>query len=285
MSDAARTLRGLSKLIFLCLLGLLQAPLVRAEGATLSIGIVPQFPMGEIASDWTPVLRELSKAAGLTLKLSFYTTIPDFEAAFLKGAVDVAYLNPYHAVMAKKAAGYEPIIRDGRHKLKGILVVRKDSPLTRLEQLNEAVIGFPAPNAFGASLYMRAILTEQAGLRFTPKYLNTHTNVYLHVSGGRLPAGGGIRQTLESEPPEIRESLRVLYETPETHPHPVVVHPRVPAELRRALQDAFVALGARADATPLLQRILMPSPVKTSYADYASLDKLHLERYVVLKKD
>jgi ABC-type phosphate/phosphonate transport system substrate-binding protein len=64
-----------------------------------------------------------------------------------------------------------------------------------------------------------------------------------------------------------------------------VVHPRVPAKLREALQQAFIALGSRADAAPLLDGIQIPVPVKATYADYAPLEKLGLERYVVLKED
>ncbi len=52
-------------------------------------------------------------------------------------------MNPYHAVMAKKAAGYTPILRDGATRLTGILVVRKDSPITRVEQLDGATLEKP----------------------------------------------------------------------------------------------------------------------------------------------
>jgi phosphonate transport system substrate-binding protein len=163
--------------------------------------------------------------------------------------------------------------------------VRRDSKASSPAELDGATIAFPSPNAFGASLYMRALLAEQVRIRFTPVYRSTHSNVFRHVINGQAQAGGVIRQTLEREPPEVREQLRILYETPPAFPHPVVVHPRVPAKLREALQQAFIALGSRADAAPLLDGIQIPVPVKATYADYAPLEKLGLERYVVLKED
>jgi phosphonate transport system substrate-binding protein len=282
--------RHLSRRLWLALTGplfilLCSGHLSAARAETvLSFGVVPQFPMERIATDWNPVLQEISRASGLRLELKYYATIPEFEKAFLKGELDIAYLNPYHAVMARKSAGYIPIIRD-EQRLTGILVVRKDSPVTRLDQLDGATIAFPAPNAFGASLYMRALLTEQARIRFTPVYRTTHSNVHRHVLSGQAQAGGAVRQTLDKEAPEVRESLRILYETPAAYSHPIVVHPRVPMKGRQALQQAFLNLAGRTELAPLLKEIQMPNPVIASYENYAPLEKLGLERFVVLKAE
>ncbi len=119
---------------------------------TLSVTVVPQFPAEQLFRDWTPVLKEVSRLTGLDLKFKTYASIPEFESAFLNGEPDVAYMNPYHAVMAQKAAGYTPILRNDSTRLTGILLVRKDSAITRVDQLNGATLAFPARNAFGASL-------------------------------------------------------------------------------------------------------------------------------------
>jgi len=268
-------------LAMLCLMSGMAAHAV----PTLSVAIVPQFPLEQISTAWTPVLERITRSTGIRFKLKAYDTIPHFEAGFLRGEVDVAYMNPYHAVMAHKAAGYIPVIRDSQQRLTGLLVVRKDSPIRQLADLNGATIAFPAPNAFGASLYMRALLTEREGIHFKSVYVKTHTNVYRHVLIGRAKAGGAVRNTLEREPAEVRDQLRVLYETPAVLPHPVVVHPRVPVQVRLALQAAFLELAGRKDAKAMLAGIQIPAPTRATYADYASLEQLNLERYVVLKED
>lgn len=268
-----------------CLLFWLAVATLSRAQPPLTVGIVPQFPLEHIYATWTPVINEVSRVTGLQLTIKAYPTIPEFETAFRRGEIDIAYMNPYHAVMAKRAAGYIPIVRDGKENLSGILVVRKDSPLNGVTELQGATIAFPSPNAFGASLYMRALLTEQAGIHIVPTYSKTHSNVYRHVIAGLAVAGGGVRSTLEREPPDVRDQLRILYETPPAKPHPIVVHPRVPETSRQALQEAFLAFGRRADASSLLSAILVPEPVRASYADYAPLEKLGLERYVVLKED
>ncbi len=251
---------------------------------TLSVAVVPQFPAEEIFRDWTPVLKEVSRLTGLDLKLKTYATIPEFETAFLKGEPDIAYMNPYHAVMARKAAGYTPLLRDDATRLKGILVVRKDSPITRVEQLDGATLAFPAPNAFGASLYMRALLTHEHKINFKPEYVTTHSNVFRHVISGRTQAGGAIRQTLAQETPELQAQLRVLYETPGAYSHPIATHPRVPTQVREALLQAFLKLGANPDFASLLKAIQIPKPVVAVFKEYTPLEKLGLERFVIITK-
>lgn len=255
-----------------------------ASAATpLTFAVVPQSRPEQVFSDWQPVLKELTRRTGVQFKLLTYSSIPDFEAAFLKGQPDLAYLNPYHAVMAKQAAGYLPIVRDGATSLTGILVVRKDSAIERVEQLDGATLAFPAPNAFGASLYMRALLAEKFKIKINPLYVTTHPNVYRNVILGRALAGGGVMRTLEKESPEIQAQLRVLYETPPAASHPVVVHPRLPTKMREAVQSAFLAMGADAAFAERLGAIQVPTPVKADYGkDYAPLQALHLERLIEL---
>ncbi len=79
-----------------------------------------------------------------------------------------------------------------RQGLTGILLVHKNSPYTEASQLKNQTLGFLAPNAFGASLYMRALLSETVKIPFETTYLGTHPNVFRHVLRGDLAAGGSI---------------------------------------------------------------------------------------------
>ncbi len=247
---------------------------------TFTVAVVPQFPAEEIFRNWTPVLKEVSRLTGLDLKLKTYASIPAFETAFLNGEPDVAYMNPYHAVMAKKAVGYTPILRDDATRLTGILVVRKDSPITRVEQLDGVTLAFAAPNAF-PSLYIRALLTNEYKINFKSEYVTTASNVFRHIITDRVPAGGAVRKTLAEETPELQAQLRVLYETPGVAPHPIATHPRVPVQVREALQQAFLKLGANPAFAEQLKAINITKPVKSDFKDYAPLEKLGLEKFVI----
>jgi len=249
--------------------------------AKYSFAVVPQYSAIELHKDWAPLLARLAKDTGFTLELKIAASIPLFETSFLKGEPDFAYMNPYHAVMAKKAQAYVPLLRDSK-PLTGVLAVRKDSQYKTLKDLNGQKIAFPAPNAFGASLYMRALLTEEAGIQFEPSYVKTHSNVYRHVIRKEAAAGGSVNAALNDELPEVRELLQILYQTPPVAPHPVVAHPRVPVAAQKALAQAFLALTQDAEGRALLKEIRTPAPVASSYqADYLPLEKLNIQKYLV----
>lgn len=270
------------KRLFLSLLlwALAAAP-AAAEERRYTLSVVPQFPAVEIHRSWSPVVERLQRETGLRLELKTHAGIPAFEEDFLQGRSDFAYMNPYHAVMARRAQGYVPLVRDSAQQLAGILLVRQDSPYRNVRDLEGSELAFPAPNAFGASLYMRALLAEEERIRFRPNYVSTHTNVMRHVLLGQAAAGGAVGATFAKETPEVRALLRVLYETPGVEPHPLTAHPRVPAKDRDAVAAALLQLGQDAEAAPMLQAIQMPRPVRADYArDYRPLERLRLEKYI-----
>ena len=248
-----------------------------------TIAIVPQMRVSEIYEKWTPFLKKLSQESGIEITIKPYTSIQQFEADLLKGVPDFAYMNPYEAVSAKDAQGYVPLVKDST-SLVGILVAHKGGSIRSVKDLNGKEIAFPAPNAFAASLYVRALLTEKEKIHFKPRYVKTHSNVYNTVVVDKaVAAGGGVVKTLMKEPEEIRSQLTTIYETPSTASHPLSAHPRVPDVLRKKLVNAVLGLANDKANKELFTNILMPEPVPADYQkDYLPLKKLGLmlEKYM-----
>lgn len=249
-----------------------------ADGYTF--GIVPQYDQRQLFATWQPILNELEKRTGLTFKLATMPTIPAFEKEFLKGAYDFVYLNPYHLLKANKSAGYLPIIRD-RADLRGILVVRKDSPVKSPSELDGKTVAFPAPNAMGASLLMRADLTNLFHIGFTPLYVTSHDSVYLHVAKGLAVAGGGVEKTLREQEGAVKDALKVIYETRPMPSHPVAVHPRVADPVAQKVRRAFIDMEATPGGRELLAKIPMNHPVSTAIQDYNPMLKWGLGAFWV----
>ena len=251
---------------------------------TYTVSVVPQYNGVQLHTEWAPLLARISRDTGLHLQLVLAKSIPQFESTVIAGEPDFVFLNPYHAVMAKKAQNYQPVVRDSK-PLKGVLVVRNDSPFKSLRDLEKHALGFPAPNAFGASLYMRALLAAE-NVAVQTQYLGTHSNVYRSVLNGSVAAGGGINATLNDEAPEVRAQLRILYQTPESAPHPIAVHPRVPKDVVKQLLDAFLSLAKEPEGQKLLSEVRMAQPTKADYQrDYLPLEKLKIEKFVILEKE
>ena len=247
-----------------------------------SFDVVPQLTAAKIYTTWSPLLQRVGQEAGLCFELRVSATIPEFEQKLLKGEPEFVFLNPYHAVLANQKKKYQPLLADSEDLLTGILVVRADSPIKSLDELRGKNISFPAPNAFAASLLIRAELAKKK-IDINPVFVKTHSNVYRSVIGKDAIAGGGVNNTLDNEAPELRQQLRVLYETSAYTPHPVATHPSVPAAVRERFLKAMLKLTQDEEGRKLLNGINLSKPQAVTYAKhYKPLESLQLEKFLVL---
>ncbi|MFU8764638.1 MAG: phosphate/phosphite/phosphonate ABC transporter substrate-binding protein [Haliea sp.] len=253
------------------LLLLLAGHSARAEETVYRVGIVPQLEARKLHAIWQPILDELTVATGHAFTIVGERDIPAFEKAFAAGDYDFVYLNPWHAVIAWELQGYTPIVKDASRELKGVLVVPENSAINEIRDLEGAEIAFPAPNAFGASLLMRADLKFLHGIDITPVYVDTHTSVYLNVVLGTTAAGGGILSTLNEQAPIVREQLRILYSTRASSPHPISAHPRVDPAVVARVTDALLAMAGDAESQALLERIPINGIGRATLAEYLVL--------------
>jgi phosphonate transport system substrate-binding protein len=248
--------------------------------ADYTFGVVPQYDQRQLYDIWIPVLDELQRRTGLSFRLVAAPKTQVFEKEFQKGSYDFAYMNPYHLLKANKTQGYIPLIRD-RAALHGILVVRKDSRINKLSDLNNKVVAFPSPNALGASLLMRADLSLLYHVKVVPLYVTSHDSVYLHVVKGLADAGGGVEKTLAKQEKPVRDALKVFYTTRDIPSHPIVVHPRVPRGDAEKVRRAFLEMASTKEGQELLATIPITKAVSTSMADYRGMRGWGLESFWV----
>ncbi len=246
-----------------------------------TFGVVPQFDARRTQQVWTPILQRLEAETGLSFKLVGSPDIPEFEKAFNAGEYDFAYMNPYHLIVANDSQGYTPIVRDIGRKLYGVIVVKKDSPITSVEQLDGKIVALPAPNALGAALIPRTEFATKFKIEPEYKYVKSHTSVYLNVLLDQAAAGGGVQKTFSQQKPEVKDNLRILYETTKVAPHPIAVHPRVSAEVSQQVQDAFLKMAASEDDVKLLQKIPMKELGAAKLSDYDELLEMGLESFYI----
>ncbi len=246
---------------------------------TFSVGIVPQFDSRKIHKIWRPILKELEKSTGYKFRLQGEPTILAFEKKLNAGHFDFVYMNPYHALRANNHQGYIPLVRDIEKYLQGILVVKKGGEVKEIEELANQAVSFPAPNALGATLMIRADLEDLFEIQVQPQYVNTHSSVYLNVALGITKAGGGGQKTLAQQPPEVRDALQILYKTRHVVPHPISAHPRVSSEVIKQVTETLLSLSNTTQGLQMLKEIPIKEIGRTSMKDYTSLSKLGLERF------
>lgn len=246
-----------------------------------TFGVVPQYESQKLNAIWQPLLKQVSEQTGVKIELITVKSIPVFEQAFANGEYDFAYMNPWHSVVAHEKQGYLPLIKDAGRSLQGVLVVNKKSGIDNLSQLEGAEIAFPAPNALGASLLMRADLALLYGLKIKPVYVQTHSSVYLNVALNSTKAGGGVLGTLKQQPKNLQQKLKVIYKTREISRHPIVAHPRVASEIQLKVQRAFLNIGESDEHKHLFAEIPIIEPSIATLAEYQQLTEWGLSAFYV----
>lgn len=295
---ANSAIRGLSKCVFrhdlarVCLAGwvLLTLPVATATAAqnshtdtsqlSYSFAVVPQFTPLKTEQIWRPILKAVEVASGVRLNLVVPTSIPAFEHALYAGKYDFAYMNPYHLLVAHAKQGYRPLLADISRQMHGIVVVRKRGSVDSVSALAGRRMAFPAPNAFAASLLVRAELEREFKIAVSPWYVVNHSSVYLDVALGLVPAGGGVLSTLRTEPEAIQNRLRIIYRTPGTPTHPIAVNPQLVSEkTTHRITLAFLQLMDSASGRRLLAAVPINQIGQVKYSRYKPLERLGLGKY------
>ena len=241
-----------------------------------SFYIVPQLPVSVIYKAWEPVLQNVGSRLGICFNLIVPSSIPIFEDEIKAGKPDFAFMNPYHLFLPEDGFNnYIPILADSTNKLFGIVVIKSNSKILKIQDLNGQKIAFPSPNAFAASLLIRAYL-QKHNVKFIPEYVKTHSNVYRSVIVGDVTAGGGVNNTLKREPNMLQRELKILFKTPEYMPHPIAVNTRVSQSFAKEMAQYFIELSKDPDLEINFDAIQIPTPIKVSINDYEEIKKLQL---------
>ena len=227
------------------------------------------------------MLNAVEKQTGLKFELVGSPTIPKFEEQLLQGEFDFAYMNPYQYLLSNQSQGYTSLVRDVGRSLYGIVVTRKDNALNSAHDLDGKVIAFPAPNAFGATLLLRAELKEKFHISIQPKYVRNHGSVYLNVLTGLADAGGGVQKTLSQQAEKVQKGLKVIYKTDSAAPHPIAAHRRVAQAVKDAVRNALLYLGETPAGRDILAEIPIVKIGQATDLDYEPLKQMGLDKYYV----
>lgn len=282
MKTLSRALIATSAILSLVCLTQQNAMAVDTNAATsdektriIRFGVVPQQSASKLARLWTPILEYLGHKTGYQFIFGTAPDIPEFENRLAAGKYDLSYMNPYHYTTFNQYPGYIAIARARNKKIRGIVVVRKDSLIDNIGELHDKTLAFPAPAAFAASVLPRAYF-KQAGMAITPKYVGSHDSVYRTVSRGLYPAGGGVIRTFNNVDPSIRNQLRVLWGTQAYTPHALAMHPDVPENVRTRIQTALAGMHEDPDGKKLVSAIKLKGFEKAQNSDWDDVRSLNL---------
>ena len=198
------------------------APSPRRFGAkpAFVFGVHPLHNVRRLTAAYQPIVDRLNQELGdVEVTLEASTSYAAFDEKLRTRQLDLALPNPYQTVQAAKS-GYRVFAKMRNDEdFRGILLVRKDSGLTSLEQLRGKKISYPAPTALAATMLPQWLLHEnglQPGRDVESVYVGSQESSIMNVYLGQTDAAAtwpAPWRALARERPEVAAALEVRWQT------------------------------------------------------------------------
>lgn len=242
----------------------------------LTIGVVPQQSALKLSKKWLQITNYLKNETGINVVFKTKSSIPLFEKELYSGAYDIAYMNPYHFIVANEKQNYEAFIR-AKKNIVGIIISKEKKADFSFDNLKNKTFLFPAPNAFAATLLTKFELKEKFNFDIQKHakilYVNSHDSVYKGIARNVGYLGGGIIRTFNNfKDPIDKEKINIVYKTSPYPSHPIAYNKRVKKEDIKKLEKAFLNMP-----TELKTLLSIKEFIKTNTAEYDSIKKIGIK--------
>jgi phosphonate transport system substrate-binding protein len=224
---------------FLCAVGIaLYATLTSAAESPYEFGVFPYLPLAKIHELYSPMATDFEAKLGRQVQLSSKAAYATFEQELRKETYDIAFVQPFDYVDAHDQHGYIPLARRAGN-LEALIVVRRDSPLKTIKDLQGKTVANPPVDA--AVSHLTSMVLRDAGI--DPQtgvkryYAKNHFACLQSVLIGAADACGTAEQPLRTIEKERQRTarFRILHKTIRI-PHALfVVHRRMSAKDRDIL--------------------------------------------------
>lgn len=279
-----------ARLLILILAWLCGLPLASAAAPPrpgqppLVLAVLPYLPAAEIERRFSPLAARLERTLGRPVQVRVGQSYQQHIAVIGSDQVDIAYLGPAGYVRMVDRYGRKPILARlevaGQSGLRSVIVVRHDSPLTRVDMLKGRSMAFGAADSTAGHLLPHYQLL-QSGVRLRDlgyhRFLGTHRDVALAVLAGDFDAGG-LKQEVFQE--YAGRGLRALALSPAVPDYLFVARANLPAADLERLRRTLLDLHRNAAGRDLLKR-LQPGVSALIPADDADYDGLRRIMQVV----
>ena len=220
----------------------------------LTLGVYSWKKPTEVVRDFAPATVELTRLlqaeigrpALITLRV--FKTYDECLDKFVAGEIDLVRFGPASYVLAKKRNPHVQLLaaeqEDGKKRCRGVIAVRKDSPVQCIEDLKGRTFAFGDENSTIGRYLSQAVLVGKgvhADDLAKHRYLERHDKVFKAVEIGDYDAGAlheGPFEDLNTKG-QLRELMRF-----ENAGKPWVARAGLDANVVAALQRALLAMKA-----------------------------------------
>lgn len=184
-----------------------------------------------------------------------------FNEKLKQQSVPFALPNPYQTLIAINHH-YQVIAKMGDDQnFRGIILVRKDSSIKQPSDLKGKAVSYPAATALAATILPQDYL-QKHGLDINKdienRYVGSQESSIMNVYRGNTAAGSTWPppwEALSSERPELKEQLKVIWETQTLPNNSIVARSDMPAALVQQVQKALTDFHKTPEGKKALERM------------------------------
>lgn len=256
------------------LLALLMIPLGTGAGQAAALGSAARplhmmfVPSGEaqvILQGGEDIARLLKKFTGLHFKTSIATSYAAVIEAMGAGKVDIGWLATFAYVLAREKYDVDLlliVVRFGSPFYRGQIVVRADSGITTLEDLQGKRFAYVDPVSTSGHLYPKTLLMAKGldpdRLFAHAVFAGSHNAVILSIMKGEVDAGAtydDARAAIAKDFPEVYDQVRVIAHTKEIPNDTVTARKNLDPELKKRITEGLQYLAKTPEGSRLLKRL------------------------------
>jgi phosphonate transport system substrate-binding protein len=228
----------------------------------LRVSAIPDEAPTELQRKFKPLGEYLSKKTGLKVE---FTPVTDYAASvegLVNNKLDMVWFGGFTFVQAKERSKGQvvPLVqRVEDEKFRSVFITTSPS-ITKLGDLKGKTLSFGSESSTSGHLMPRSFLL---GAKIDPDsdlkriaFSGAHDATVAAVSGGKVDAGAlniSVWEKLVAEKKVDTSKVRVFYTTPAYYDYNWTVRADMPADLKKKITDAFLALD---DSTPEGKEIL-----------------------------
>lgn len=253
---------------------------VAALEKPLILSIHPYLSATEIYKRFGTLADYLGRELGRPVQIKIGSTYESHVEAIGRGEADIAFMGPAPYVRLTRRYGRIPLLAafetNGSRTYRGVIVVRRDSPISSLAELRGKKVGFGTPPSTMSNLVPRSMLLK-AGIELKhlgkAEFLSNHENIALGVLSGSFDAGA-LKEDIYNE--YALQGLRALAISEPMPDHLFVARAGLPDDLVRRISGMLISLRETEDGRRILSSIqkTLTALVPARDADYDPLRKL-----------
>lgn len=223
-----------------------------AEQAVYTVGVANFQANLSMAAQLNPILQWVGQRAGVELVMKSGYNFEDMQRHLARGEYDFYIGFPSLQPDIRQVLGYR-VLAALAGTAKGAIVVQANSPYHQLSDLagHEVVMG--SQGIFIANVLPTSELMAQ-GVSVVPRSIGNQESLAIEFKLGKFQAVAVNLAAFKRHMGSTNYPYRVLWESPPILNYPLSVRSKVPVDLAKRVQQAFIDMADDAEGKVILAR-------------------------------